>query len=65
MEMALDTVWMFNLLPVRILDFKAVNKRPGAIIFWEYIDPPDVYIPEPAFDVELTQLREYKLALTA
>jgi hypothetical protein len=61
MEMALDQVWIYKFMQVRICDFKTVNNKPGAVVIWEPIDPKDEWYREPPMEVELTQLRELKL----
>jgi hypothetical protein len=65
MDVTLDQVCIYRCLQVRIFDFKAVNRKPGAVIYWEPIDPEDNWIPEPPMEVELTDLKEFKLKKTA
>jgi hypothetical protein len=66
-DFSVDQVCLYKLLHVRIFDFLAVNRKPGAIIYWEPIelDPREAWIPEDPMEVELTELRVLRLARIA
>lgn len=57
MALNIDGIVVYNGLPCRVFDFKAVNFRPGASIFYERQYSMDSYIPDEPFDVELSEIQ--------